>query len=287
MNSNLRSMLVGVGVFAVVAGTSAIVRLQVYTPQPATRSMAELRDAGITDGQRLAIKCPERLTKQTKRRANANQPGILRPGQSYATVMRTARCFNPDGGNCFRPSDGLPRIADLEGELIIPSRRRDLVGIDLDASVGLDDGGDSDDVDDSLQYDVTGCSILTCPQVDEMVDAGTIVNPFSNAFCANLNWLMVLPSPCMIPNGWARGADGGWCEESACLDPAGPGGYRACAAGDTCGEVDCKFTGPYGLPDGGARWRGFNVGPREYAVGSACVPVECGVVAGDVPFEWL
>lgn len=286
MNPNLRNMLVGVGVFAVAVG-GAVVRLNVFTPQPATRSMLELRDAGILDGQRLAIKCPERLTKQTKRRIEAKQPGLLRPGQSYATILRTARCFNPDGGNCFRPSDGLPRIADLEGGLIIPSLRRDLAGVDLDASVGLDDGGDSDDVDDSLQYDVTGCAILTCPQVDDMVDAGTLSNPFANAFCGNLNRLMVVPSPCMIPNGWNRGADGGWCEETACLDPAGPGGYRACEPGDTCGEVDCKFTGPYGLSDGGARWRGFNVGPREYAVGTACVPVECGVVAGDVPAQWL
>jgi hypothetical protein len=51
--------------------------------------------------------------------------------------------------------------------------------------------------------------------------------------------------------------------------------------------VDCKFTGPFGLSDGGARWRGFNTGPREFAVGADCVPVECGVVAGDVPFDFL
>lgn len=281
MNLKLRNMIVAVAVF-----TLGGVGVYVYTPQPATRSMAELRDAGITEGQRLAIQCPERLTKQTKRRIEAKQPGLLRPGQSYATVLRTARCFNPDGGNCFRPSDGAPRIASLEGELI-PSLRRDLVGINLDAGVGDKDGGDSDDVDDSFQYRQDGCTILTCNQVDAMQDAGTLPSPFANPFCNNLNRLMVLPSPCMMPNGWNRGADGGWCEETECLDSTKPGGYRACEPGDTCGEVDCRFSGPYGLSDGGARWRGFNAGPREYASGAACVPVECSVVSGDVPSEWL
>lgn len=282
MNPNLRNMLVAVGVFALGG-----IGVAVFTPQPATRSMLELRDAGILEGQPLVIECPERLTNQTKRRINAAQPGLLRPKQSYAHVARTARCFSPDGGNCFKATDGVARIGDLEGELVIPSLRRNLVGVDLDAGVGIDDGGDSDDVDDSLQYRNDACEVFGCAQYDALIDAGLRTNPFSNRYCNALNRLSLVPSPCMIPNGWNRSADGGWCEESACLDPAGPGGYRPCAVGDTCGEVDCKFTGPYGLSDGGARWRGFNVGPREYAVGTACVPVECGVVAGDVPQEWL
>lgn len=281
MTQNLRNMLVGVGVF-LLGG----IGVYVYTPQPATRSMLELKDAGILDGQPIVIECPERLTNRTKRRINSAQPGQLRPGQSYARIARTARCFSPDAGNCFRASDGVARIADLEGKVIIPSLRRNLVGIDLDASVA-DDGGDSDDVDDSLQYDVTGCTVYGCTQYDDLIDAGLRSNPFANRYCGALNRLSLVPSPCMIPNGWNRGADGGWCEETACLDPAGPGGYRACEPGDTCGEVDCRFTGPYGLSDGGARWRGFNVGPREYAVGTACVPVSCSVLAGDVPQEWL
>ena len=281
MNPSLRNMLVGAGVF-LLGG----IGVYVYTPQPATRSMLELRDAGILDGQPVVIECPERLTAQTKRRIANAQPGQLRPGQSYARIARTARCFSPDAGNCFRAADGVARIGDLEGELVIPSLRRNLTGVDLDASVA-DDGGDSGAVDDSLQYDVTGCTVYGCTQYDDLIDAGLRNNPFANRFCNALNRLSLVPSPCMIPNGWSRGADGGWCEETACLDPAGPGGYRACAAGDTCGGVDCKFTGPYGLADGGARWRGFNVGPREYAVGAACVPVSCSVVAGDVPQEWL
>ena len=37
------------------------------------------------------------------------------------------------------------------------------------------------------------------------------------------------------------------------------------------------MTEAFARADGGPRWRGFNVTPREYAVGTACVPVE----------EWL
>lgn len=262
MNSKLRSMLTAVGVFA-LAGIGVLV----YTPQPATRSMLDLKDAGILEGQPLVIECPERLTPQTKRRINAAQPGLLRPKQSYAHVARTARCFSPDGGNCFRATDGVARIGDLEGELVIPSLRRNLVGIDLDAGVGLDDGGDSDDVDDSLQYRNDACEVYGCAQYDALIDAGTRSNPFANRFCNALNRLMMVPSPCMIPDG--RLADGGW------LDDAPEG------------QIDCRWTGPYGTMDGGARWRGVNVGPREFAVGSQCLPVECSVVSGDVPQEWL
>lgn len=264
MNPKLRAMLVSAGVF-LLGGIGVIV----YTPQPAGRTMLELNDAGIKEGQPVVIECPERLTNQTKRRVNVNQPGLLRPKQSYARIARTARCFSPDGGNCIRANDGVARVGDLEAELIIPSLRRNLVGIDLDASVGLNDGGDSDDVDDSLQYDVTGCSLYGCTQYDDLIDAGQRPNPFANRYCSALNRLSLVPSPCMIPNGWGRAADGGWCEE------------------ECGGPVDCRFGGPYAEQDGGPRWRGFNVGPSQYASGSACVPVECSVVSGDVPQEWL
>lgn len=260
MTPKLRNMLSLVGVVA-LAGTGFVL----YTPQPATRTMAELRDAGINDGQRMVLTCPERLTKQTKRRINKAQPGVLRPSQSYARVARTARCFNPDGGNCFRPSDWLVRVADLEGAVIVPSLRRNLDGIDLDAGIGDEDGGDSDDVDDAFQYRLDSCVAESCATFEGgyLADAGS---PFATPFCNNLNRLMVLPSPCMIPNGWKNSTDGGWDEST---------------------PVDCQFTGVLGLPDGGPRWRGFNVGPRELAQGADCVPVECSVVAGDVPSEWL
>jgi hypothetical protein len=146
-------------------------------------------------------------------------------------------------------------------------------------------GGDSDDVDDAMQFDRAGCVVQTCPLFNADVAALTKVDPFDGGCLGGLNSLALQPSPCMIPNGWGRSADGGWCEETECL--AAAGAYRPCGVGDTCGEVDCKFTGPYGTEDGGARWNGFNARPRVYSVGAACVPVECGVVAGDVPAEWL
>lgn len=278
MTPRLAAMLTLAGVVTLGAG----VRVFVYTPQPATRTMLELKDAGILEGQRLVITCPERLTKQTKNRIEANQPGLLRPSQSYGTVTRTARCFNPDGGNCLRPSDGLVRVGSLEAELIIPSMRADLTG--TDGGVTVNDGGDNDDVDDALQFDKAGCVVETCPVFDARVADGGALDPFGGCL-GGLNRLALQPLPCMMPNGWGRGADGGWCEESSCLSSSPAG--RPCVAGDACGVVDCRGIGPYGLPDGGPRWRGFNVTPREYAVGAACVPVECGVAAGDVPAEWL
>lgn len=263
MNPKLKAMLTtALGVVAVAAG----VRVFVYTPQPATRTMAELKDAGILDLQRGVITCNERFTKQTRNRIEANQPGLLRPSQSYGTLSRTVRCFNPDGGNCWRPSDGLARVSDLEGELIIPSLRVDLAG--TDGSVTVNDGGDNDDVDDALQFDRAGCVIQSCPLFDADVLAGKRTDPFGGCL-GGLNSVALQPAPCMIPNGWGRAADGGWCEE------------------ECGGPVDCNFTGPYGTADGGPRWNGFNARPREYAVGAACVPVACGVASGDVPQEWL
>lgn len=261
MTSKLRAMLVGVGVF-VLGGVGLIVS----TPQPATRTMLELRDAGIADGQKFALICPERITARTRNRINRNQPGLLRPKQSYARVARVAVCFNPDGGNCFRPSDGLLRVADLQGEVIIPSLRRDVVG-----TVEGDDGGE-DEVDDSLLFRFDNCTFLTCNQADVAADAGTLVNPFANPWCGALNRLALQPLPNMIPD--CRGPDGGWD------DNAGDPGHIA--------APNCKFAGPYALPDGGPRWAGCNSLPAQYASGNACLPVESSVVAGDlINQEWL
>mgnify|MGYP000700504450 CR=1 FL=1 len=51
MNSRLTAMLALVGLVGVGAG----VRVLVYTPQPATRTILELKDAGILEGQRLVV----------------------------------------------------------------------------------------------------------------------------------------------------------------------------------------------------------------------------------------
>ena len=248
MTSKLKSMVFVVGTL-IIGG----IGFRLATPQPGTRTMAELRDAGITEGQRFVLTCPERLTAQSKRRINSAQPGALRPKQTYARVSRTAVCFNPDGGNCFRPSDGALRVADMKGDVVVPSLRRDLVGVDLDA--GEDSDGGEDGVDDSLQFRLDDCEATTCPNFD----AGDGSN-----FCQRLNRLMAVAAPCMIP--LCLGGDGGWNDSAV---------------------VDCRFGGPYGQSDGGPRWRGCNAGPSQYASGTACVPVECGVVAGDsLTEEW-
>lgn len=266
MNPKLRAMIVGVG--TVILGG---VGLALYTPQPATRSMTELRDAGLVEGQPFVLICPERLTTQAKRRINKAQPGQLFSKQSYARVARTARCWNPDGGNCFRPSDGATRVSDMEGEIIVASLRRDLTGVDLDAGISDDDGGDSEDVDDSLQYRLDACEVMTCSQYDVAVDAGAMPNPFANRFCNNLNRLALVPAECAMPD--AR-TDGGWD------DNAGEPGHIA--------APDCKCGGPYGLSDGGYRWRGVNVCPSAYAKGTQCLPSPCSIVSGDdLPSEWL
>jgi len=184
-----------------------------------------------------------------------------------------------DGG-LFERIGSIPRQAQLS----IQSLRADLDGGVLVDDGGADGNGDNSVIDDAQQLAV---EILHCQQIDALVDAGALRNPYSNRFCGGLNRLAVQPEPCMMPNGWGRSADGGWCEETTCFDPTGPALQRPCAAGDTCGTVDCYGIGPYGTSDGGPRWRGFNTTPREFAVGSACVPVECGVSAGDVPSEWL
>ena len=320
----LAAMLVAAGIFT-VGGVNYLVS----TPQPATRSMLDLKDAGILLGQPAVCEGPERTTPQTRRRVNKAQPGALRPKQVYARIARTCRCFGDayldggfgncvridggsmapytaevqewryndvtDGGNLWLRTDGLPVSLDDGGtlaadrrndggyftrvvndprqpDIVIPSLRRDLVGIDLDASIPDEDGGDSEEVDDSLQFRTDDVTLFHCNQFDAFVDAGTRVNPFANRFCGNLNRLAVQPLPNMIPD--CRGPDGGWDDE------AGEPGHIA--------APNCKFKGPWALPDGGPRWAGCNSLPREYAVGPACLPVESSVVAGDlINQEWL
>lgn len=103
----------------------------------------------------------------------------------------------------------------------------------------------------SRMVDPSTCQVLSCAQVNVSADAGTFDNPHPRAFCDRTDAVAVQVPDCVIPNGWR--ADGGWCEES-------------------CGVVDCRRNG---------QWRGFNVMPLGHASGSACVPVSCGVLAGD------
>ena len=221
-----------------------------YVPTPPDVKNSALKAAGLTDGEMLVQVCPERLTDAAAANINKQQPGALRPGQRYARVGRVGFCFSDDGGTCL--SSGVPLRA---GALVVPSLRQ------AAPDAGFTSDAGEEDTDDALRFSDGACRLVDC--VAFRTDAGLAAN-----WCnvnRSVNGVALAAQPCMIPNGW-KGADGGW---------------------DETGQVDCLFTGPYGLPDGGARWRGFNVGPREYATGGACVPVECSVVAGDVPQEWL
>lgn len=264
MNSRLKSMLFLVGT-VVVGG----VGFSLYTPQPATRSMAELRDAGIADGQRLVLECPERLEPQTIRRIKRNQPTALRPKQRYARIARVAVCFLDDGGsgNCVRPADGGVLALEMGASVVVPSLRRDLTGVDL--AGGTDDAGEDVEVDDALQFRLDDCRHISCSQYDDAVDAGTRPNPFANRFCGSLNRLVLVPSPAMLPD--CRDDAGVWD------DQAGEPGHIPAP------DCRCALMGPGEPWDGTTyRWCGCNPIPREFAKGAACLPTEFGTVAGDV-----
>jgi hypothetical protein len=257
MNPTLRNLLVAVGTVTVGG-----IGFALLTPQPASRTMAELRAAGIANGQKFVLACPERLTPATTRRIRANQPGLLRPRQRYATVARVAVCFGKtlaDGGtgNCLRPDGGvLPGLSDGEGEIVIPSLRRDVVGLSEDA--GVDDAGEAIEVDDSWQYSLEGCQAFTCATVDQHFPS-----PWANS-CGALNRLWLVPQPCVLPNCFV-GDGGAWVDDAV---------------------VDCKSTTPtMGATDGGktTRYAGCNVMPAEQSSGTACLPSSCSVVAGDRP----
>lgn len=234
MTPRLRAILSAVGVL-VFGG----IGFQALVPKQGVK-LADLRDAGVADGQRFVLECSERITPKVRTRIEAIQPGSLRPRQKYVRVARVAVCFNEDGGNCFRASDGLLRVGPDAGSVIVPGfNRRD------------------PDSDDSDVVDEKECTYRACSRA--LPDAG-FSNPYADGFCTDINRLAVQPPACVIPNGFR--SDGGWCEES-------------------CGQVDCKFTGPYAQKDGGAAWRGFNAIPKQYAVGTKCIPVSCSLLFGD------
>lgn len=144
------------------------------------------------------------------------------------------------------------------GELIVPSLR---------LSFAEDAGTDEDEEsDDSLQYRTDDCSRVECDGfVPLLPDAGAAFRRPDGGpavFCSGPNRLALMTPPCALPACF--GADGGW---------------------DDSVEVDCKFGGPFSA-GGPAVWRGCNAGPSIYAVGSQCLPVECGVVSGDST-DWL
>lgn len=245
MNSKLRSLLVGVGVF-VVGGVS----YSVFRREPPGRSIADLRDAGLFSERtdRFVLACPEKITTATRNNLRKNGYGDFRPGSIHRVARVVIEHTLVDGGK----------------ELVNPS-------IDVLAAEEVDGGDEEDETDDSLQFRTDDCFRLEC---DDDTDAGIrelnllpdggARHPFPDGgprpWCNVATRRGRLVPPCVIPD--CSLSDGGW-------DDNGP-------------EVDCRGIGPFGnAGDGSPRWRGCNVTPASFATGAACIPVECSVVSGD------
>lgn len=245
MNSKLRSLLVGVGVF-IVGGVS----YSVFRREPPGQSIANLRDAGLFSKRtdRFVLACPEKITTATRNNLRKNGYGDFRPGSIHRVARVVIEHTLADGGK----------------ELVNPS-------IDVLAAEEVDGGDEEDETDNSLQFRTDDCFRLECGddtdagirELNWLPDGGAR-HPFPDGgirpWCNVATRRGRVTPPCVIPD--CSLPDGGWNDD-------GP-------------EVDCRGTGPFGMfPGGEPRWRGCNVGPSQYMTGAACIPVECSVVSGD------
>ena len=252
MNEKLRSLLTPRGIFVVMVAGAAI-SYTVYTREPPGQPVANLRDAGLFSERtdRWVMACPERITTATRNYLRNNDYGTFKPGSIHRIARVVIQHTLPDGGQ----------------ELVNPS-------LDL---LGNDDAGDPEDqTDDALQFRSDDCFRLECAddtdagirELNWLPDGGAR-HPFPDGgprpWCNVATRRGRITPPCVIPD--CSLPDGGW-------DDNGP-------------EVDCRGTGPFGISDGGPRWRGCSVWSAAYATGAACIPVECSVVAGDNPIDVL
>ena len=244
MNPKLRALVVGVGVF-VVGGVS----YSVFRREPPGQPVANLRDAGLFSERddRWVMACPEKITKATRNNLRKNGYGTFKPGSIHRIARVVIEHTLPDGGK----------------ELVNPS---------LDVLANDADGGDEEDeTDDSLQFRTDDCFRLECNDPEDsgirelrlLADGGfrhMRADGGEVPWCNSATRRGRVTPPCVIPNCWTL-PDGGWNDSDV---------------------VDCQGTGPFGNSgDGSPRWRGCNVTPAQFSTGSACVPVECSVVAGD------
>lgn len=227
------------------------VTYSVYRREPPGRKIEDLRDAGLLADRtgRFVLACPEKITAATARYLERNGYGTFAAG----SIHRIARVV-------IQHTDA----ADGGLNLINPS---------LDV-MAVEDGGDEDDqTDDSLQYRTDDCYQIACNAIPDelrlLADAGfrhRRVDETEAPWCNSAVRRGRLTPPCVLPNCWTL-SDGGWDDNAV---------------------VDCQGTGPFGNQPGGTpRWRGCNVTPSQFAVGTACLPVECSVVAGDDPIQVL
>lgn len=243
MNSKLRSLVVSVGVF-LVGGVS----YTVFRREPPGQTIANLRDAGLLSERtdRFVLACPEKITTATRNNLRNNGYGDFRAGSIHRVARVVIEHTLPDGGL----------------ELVNPS---------IDVFANEADGGDEEDeTDDALQFRSDDCFRLQCNddtdggirELNWLADGGAR-HPFPDGgprpWCNVATRRGRLTPPCVIPD--CSLPDGGW-------DDNGP-------------EVDCRGVGPFGTGDGGARWRGCNVGAVQWMTGAACIPTECSLVSGD------
>lgn len=243
MNSKLRSLVISIGLF-VVGGVS----YSVFRREPPGQPIANLRDAGLFSERtdRFVLCNPEKVTAATARYLKRNGYGDFRAGSIHRICRVVIQHTLPDGG--------------LE-----------LVNASIDVLANGADGGDEEDeTDDSLQFRSDDGFRLEC---NDDTDAGIRelrlladggfrhmrADGGEVPWCNSATRRGRVTPPCVIPD--CSRPDGGW-------DDNGP-------------EVDCRGIGPFGISDGGPRWRGCNVTPASFATGAACIPVECSILSGD------
>lgn len=244
-------MMMVVGLLT-IGGTTYVLT----TRQPPDVTMAELRDAGAASERvdRWVAVCPEKISPRTRNYLRNNGYGTFRPG----TIHRIARVVweyaEADGGRTV-----------LNPSLIVT----------LDAGEDVDGGDEENSTDDAFLFRLHDCQRRECNNADGGLDELRLLpdGGFRHARPdgGEIPWCNVatrrgrLTPPCVLPNCWTL-PDGGW---------------------DDLATVDCNGVGLFGLSDGGPRYRGCNVTPASFAAGTACLPVECSVVAGDDPLDVL
>lgn len=248
MNPKLQTMVAVVGLMTIGG-----VAYQLATRQPPEITMTELRDAGAVDDRidRWVAICPEKISQKTRSYLKNNGYGTYAVGSVHRIGRVVWEYLLADGG----------RVA-LNPSLIVA----------LDAGGEEFDGGDEDDeTDDSNLFRLDNCYRHECNNADgglnelRLLPDGGFRHMRSDGgevpWCNSAVRRGRVTPPCVIPNCWTL-SDGGWNDSAV---------------------VDCQASGPFGLLDGGARWRGCNVVPAQFSTGAQCVPVECSVVAGDDP----
>ena len=255
MTPRLRSMTVVIALMSIGGVT-----YQLATRQPPDITLDEMRDAGANEQRidRWVAVCPEKITAVTRNYLRRNGYGDFKPGSIHRIARVIWEYQDPDGGRtALNPS----LVSSL---------------IQVDGGALLEDGGVADEdaeIDNSNLFRTDDCYRIECNAIPNelrlLSDAGfrhRRVDDTEQPWCnAAVRRGRVTP-PCVLPNCWTL-ADGGWDDNAV---------------------VDCRGTGPYGeQPGGGPRWRGCNVTPVQFSTGTACLPVECSVVAGDNPIDVL